>query len=43
MGEDYVAGMLPWAELMALGDLVGEEDLQRIQYEQQFDWAINIQ
>lgn len=43
MGEDHVPGMLPWAELMAMGDLVSEEDLQKVQREQQFDWAINIQ
>ncbi|HEY0755566.1 MAG TPA: AMP-binding protein [Ktedonobacteraceae bacterium] len=43
MGEDRVSGMLPWAELMTMGDLVSEDDLQTVQREQQFDWAINIQ
>lgn len=43
MGEDHVPGMLPWAELMALGDLVSAAELQRVQSEQQMDEAINIQ
>jgi fatty-acyl-CoA synthase len=43
IGEDHVPGMVSWAELMAMGDLVSEEDLQRVQRAQQFDWAINIQ
>jgi fatty-acyl-CoA synthase len=43
MGEDRVPGMLPWPELMALGDRVSEEELQRVQREQEFDDPINIQ
>ena len=43
LGEDRVPGMLPWAELMAMGELVSAEELQSVQREQQFDWAINIQ
>src|SRR5262249_54011195 len=37
VGEDRVPGMLPWAELMAMGDLVSEDELRRVQGEQQFD------
>jgi len=43
LGEDRVPGMLPWAELLAMGDLVNEEELQRVQSEQEFDDPINIQ
>jgi fatty-acyl-CoA synthase len=43
LGEDRVPGMLPWSELMALGDQVSAQELQRVQGEQQFDDAINIQ
>lgn len=43
MGEDHVPGMLPWAELMNMGNLVSEEELQKVQSEQEFDDAINIQ
>ncbi len=43
MSEDRVPGMLPWPELMALGDRVSEEELQRVQREQEFDDPINIQ
>ncbi len=43
MGEERVPGMLPWSELMALGDRVSEEELQRVQREQEFDDPINIQ
>lgn len=43
MGEDRVPGMLPWNELMALGDHVSAEELQRVQREQEFDEPINIQ
>ena len=43
MGEDRVPGMLSWGELMALGDRVGEGELQRVQREQEFDDPINIQ
>jgi len=43
MGEDRVPGMLPWPELMALGDRVSEAELQQVQREQEFDDPINIQ
>jgi len=43
MGEDRVPGMLPWGELMTMGELVSDEELQQVQHEQQFDDAINIQ
>ncbi len=43
LGEDRVPGMLPWAELMALGELVSTEELHRVQREQEFDDPINIQ
>lgn len=43
LGEESVPGMLPWAELMAMGSLVSAEELQRVQGEQEFDDAINIQ
>ena len=43
MGEDRVPGMLPWTELMAMGEQVSEQELQRVQREQEFDDAINIQ
>jgi fatty-acyl-CoA synthase len=43
MGQDRIPGMLPWAELMAMGDLVSEEKLQKVQREQEFDDPINIQ
>ena len=43
MGEDRVPGMLPWAELMTMGNLVSEDELQKVQGEQQFDDEINIQ
>src|SRR5579883_1443739 len=43
MGEDRVPGMLPWPELMALGERVSQEELQRVQREQEFDDPINIQ
>lgn len=43
MGEDRVPGMLPWSDLVALGDRVSEEELQRVQREQEFDDPINIQ
>jgi fatty-acyl-CoA synthase len=43
LGEDRVPGMLPWAELMAMGDQVSEEELQKVQREQEFDDPINIQ
>src|SRR5581483_2232873 len=37
MGEDRVPGMLPWGELMTMGELVSDEELQQVQHEQQFD------
>jgi len=43
LGEDRVPGMLPWADLMAMGDLVSDEQLQKVQREQEFDDPINIQ
>ena len=43
MGEDRVPGMLPWADLMAMGDHVSEEELLKVQDEQEFDDPINIQ
>src|SRR5260370_1765009 len=43
LGEDRVPGMLPWAELMAMGELVSAEELQKVQREQEFDDPINIQ
>lgn len=43
MGEDRVPGMLPWSELMTLGDQVSAQELQKVQREQEFDDAINIQ
>jgi fatty-acyl-CoA synthase len=43
MGEDHVPGMLPWPELMEMGNRVSEEELQRVQREQEFDDSINIQ
>jgi fatty-acyl-CoA synthase len=42
-GEERAPGMLPWGELMALGELVSAEELQRVQREQEFDDPINIQ
>jgi fatty-acyl-CoA synthase len=42
-GEDRAPGMLPWGKLMALGELVSAEELQRVQREQEFDDPINIQ
>ncbi len=43
LGEDRVPGMLPWADLMTMGDLVSDEQLQKVQREQEFDDPINIQ
>lgn len=43
MGEERAPGMLPWAELMALGEQVSAHELQRVQREQEFDDPINIQ
>ncbi|MGH2478688.1 MAG: AMP-binding protein, partial [Ktedonobacteraceae bacterium] len=43
LGEDRVAGMLPWAELMDMGESVSAQELHRVQREQEFDDPINIQ
>jgi fatty-acyl-CoA synthase len=43
LGEDHMPGMLPWSDLMAMGEHVTEEELQRVQREQEFDDPINIQ
>jgi fatty-acyl-CoA synthase len=43
MGNEPVAGMLRWADFMALGEHVSAEELARVQREQEFDDAINIQ
>jgi len=43
MGDEPIAGMLRWADFMALGEHVSAEELARVQREQEFDDAINIQ
>ncbi|MGH2508402.1 MAG: AMP-binding protein [Ktedonobacteraceae bacterium] len=43
LGEDRALGMLPWAELMAMGELVSAEALLKVQRQQEFDDPINIQ
>jgi fatty-acyl-CoA synthase len=43
LSEDHMPGMLPWSDLMAMGEHVTEEELQRVQREQEFDDPINIQ
>ena len=43
MGEDHIVGMLRWDDLMALGEHGDANDLVRVQREQEFDDAINIQ
>lgn len=43
MGEDRVAGMLRWDDLMAMGNQVDEAERVRVQREQGFDESINIQ
>ncbi|MBO0795431.1 MAG: AMP-binding protein, partial [Ktedonobacteraceae bacterium] len=43
MGEDRAPGMLPWSELLAMGNQVSDEQLQTVQHEQAFDYPINIQ
>ena len=43
MGEEPIAGMLRWADFMALGEHVSAEELARVQSEQEFDDPINIQ
>src|SRR5262249_21558021 len=35
MGEDRIPGMLPWYELMALGNHVSADELQRVQRKQE--------
>ena len=43
IGEDSIPGMLPWSNLLALGDNVSQETLQQVQRAQEFDDPINIQ
>jgi fatty-acyl-CoA synthase len=43
IGEDSIPGMLPWSNLLALGDNVSQEALQEVQSAQEFDDPINIQ
>jgi len=43
MGEERAPGMLPWSEMMAMGEQVSVQELQRVQREQEFDDPINIQ
>lgn len=43
MGPDSMPGMFTWDELMAMGDLVGQEQLVTRQRELEFDDPINIQ
>jgi fatty-acyl-CoA synthase len=43
LGEGRAPGMLPWDAMMALGDQVSAEELQRVQRQQEFDDPINIQ
>ncbi|HZU68909.1 MAG TPA: AMP-binding protein [Ktedonobacteraceae bacterium] len=43
IGEDRIPGMLPWKELLAMGDNVSQETLKQVQQDQEFDDPINIQ
>jgi fatty-acyl-CoA synthase len=43
LGNNTVPGMLPWSELLALGDHITPEQLATRQSEQEFDDPINIQ
>jgi fatty-acyl-CoA synthase len=43
IGEDRVPGMLPWTEMMAMGDHVSSGVLAEVQSDQEFDDPINIQ
>ncbi len=43
IGEDNIPGMLPWRELLAMGDNVSQETLKQVQRDQEFDDPINIQ
>ncbi len=43
MGEDKVAGMFSWDELMAMGEGMSDEELTAVQRHQEFDDPINIQ
>ncbi len=43
MGNDHITGMLTWADLMAEGENVADDQLQIVQHQQEFDDPINIQ
>ncbi len=43
LSSEKMPGMLSWDELMAMGDLISDEQLSEKQQEQEFDDPINIQ
>ena len=43
LGEDASPGMLRWADLLAMGERIGADELARRQRQQEFDDPINIQ
>jgi len=42
MGEDRIPGMMSWVDMMALGHLISDDELRRVQREQQFDEPITF-